>query len=859
MGIQYYCKNEKRRHSIRQQSTLNGIDYLEVLDNRAPEESPRQRTLLVYFINPAPDYLDSNNIRIYGGVRVTEFEVEWAVRGTEIESLSTEELTDEDKEKLNAFLALDNDNNKLDHLLLVRTDARGDYSNYNLCLVQSQNNLEPPDNMDPVLCCVEFSFKIDCPGEFDCKVLPECAPERAAEPIVDYMAKDYASFRRMMLDRLSIIMPDWKERNQADLGIALVELLAYAGDYLSYYQDAVATEAYLDTARKRVSLRRHSRLLDYPMHEGCNSRVWVCFEVADGNVVHLKKEDTTTGRRTRLLTKCDEKTVLDDERFTDLISTYHPEVFELLHDVSLYSPHNPIYFYTWDNELCCLPKGATSATLRDDTENRLLLRPGDVVILEELTGAATGDDSDADPAHRHAVRLIHVSPEAELDNDQNRTPGPMAVDPLTGQGIVEIRWHPEDSLPFPLCISTRVRGNIITDMACARGNVVLVDHGHTFEKEELEPTSVPASGAGAYTPFLSKTDITFSCSYDHDAARETPAASVLLQNPGEALAAVQLNDSGKIWSSRRDLLSSDRFAREFVVEMENNGTAQLRFGDDVLGKKPASGATLNAAVRVGNGHAGNVGAEAISHIDPLESTGDLPINRLWNPLPAYGGIDAEKMEQVRLDAPQAFRVQQRAVTEADYANVIQRHAEIQKAVATLRWTGSWYTMFITVDRKGGREVDDNFRYELLGFLERFRMAGHDVEINAPQFVPLDIAFTVCVAAGYMSSEVKMALLEKFSNIELQDGRRGFFHPDNFTFKQPVYLSNIVAEAMQIPGVMWIDTGKSLLHRFKRLRQPSFGELDDGMITFERLEIGKLDNDPNFPENGKIEFIMKGGI
>jgi len=855
MGIQYYCKNEKRRQAIRQQSTLNGIDYLEVLDNRAPERSPRQCTLLVYFINPVPDDLDSNNIRIYGGVRVTEFEVKWVVRGndndTEIESLFTEGLITREEGK--AFLNLD----KRDHLLLVRTDVRGDYSNYHLCLVKSHNNPKPPDNIDPVLCCVEFSFKIDCAGEFDCEVLPKCPPERTAEPLIDYMAKDYASFRRMMLDRLSIIMPDWKERNQADLGIALVELLAYAGDYLSYYQDAVATEAYLDTARKRVSLRRHSRLLDYPMHDGCNSRVWVCFEVTDGNVLHLKKEDTATGRRTRLLTKCDEKTVLDDESFTDLISTCHTEVFELLHDVRLYSPHNRIYFYTWDNELCCLPKGATSATLRDDPQDRLLLRPGDVLILEELTGAATGEDSDADPAHRHAVRLTHVFPEAELDSDQNRTPGPVAVDPLTGQAIVEIKWHPEDSLPFPLCISTRIGGNIITDMACACGNVVLADHGHTFEKEVLEPSSVPEHGA--YTPLLSKTDITFSYSYDHDAARKTPATSALLQEPGEALAAVQLNDDGDIWSARRDLLSSDRFAQEFVVEMENNGTAQLRFGDDVLGKKPAPGASLKAAVRVGNGHAGNVGAESISHIVPLESTVDLPVDRLWNPLPAYGGIDAEKMEQVRLYAPQAFRVQQRAVTEADYADVIQRHAEIQKAVATLRWTGSWYTMFITVDRKGGREVDDTFRSELLGFLERFRMAGHDVEINAPQFVPLDIAFTVCVAPGYMSSEVKLALLEKFSNIELPDGQLGFFHPDNFTFAQPVYLSNIVAQVMQVPGVMWIDTSKSPPHRFKRWRQPSFGELDDGMITFERLEIGKLDNDPNFPENGKIEFIMKGGI
>ena len=64
-------------------------------------------------------------------------------------------------------------------------------------------------------------------------------------------------------------------RHVPDLGIALVELFAYVGDYLSYFQDAVATEAYLATARLRPSVRRHARLIDYAMHEGCNARAWV--------------------------------------------------------------------------------------------------------------------------------------------------------------------------------------------------------------------------------------------------------------------------------------------------------------------------------------------------------------------------------------------------------------------------------------------------------------------------------------------------------------------------------------------------------------------------------------------------------
>ncbi len=51
-------------------------------------------------------------------------------------------------------------------------------------------------------------------------------------------------------------------RRRQELGVALVELLAYVGDKLSDAQDAAASEAYLDTARRRISVRRRGRLVD---------------------------------------------------------------------------------------------------------------------------------------------------------------------------------------------------------------------------------------------------------------------------------------------------------------------------------------------------------------------------------------------------------------------------------------------------------------------------------------------------------------------------------------------------------------------------------------------------------------------
>ncbi len=161
------------------------------------------------------------------------------------------------------------------------------------------------------------------------------------------------------------------------------------------------------------------------------------------------------------------------------------------------------------------------------------------------------------------------------------------------------------------------------------------------------------------------------------------------------------------WDPRRDLLGSGPGDRDFVVEVESDGTAALRFGDEIHGLRPDSGTEFETRYRVGMGVAGNVGSETICHI--VDTTGGLPVLQVRNPLPALGGCDPEGMEDVRQRAPSAFRVKQRAVTAEDYAEMAERDPGVQRAAATFRWTGSWHTVFVTVaDRIGGLAVDQAY-------------------------------------------------------------------------------------------------------------------------------------------------------
>ena len=71
-----------------------------------------------------------------------------------------------------------------------------------------------------------------------------------------------------MVEAMTERVPNWQPTSEADLDQVLLDLFSAAADELSDYQDRVMNEAYLSSARKRVSLARHARLMDYHIHQG---------------------------------------------------------------------------------------------------------------------------------------------------------------------------------------------------------------------------------------------------------------------------------------------------------------------------------------------------------------------------------------------------------------------------------------------------------------------------------------------------------------------------------------------------------------------------------------------------------------
>lgn len=950
MENQIKCGSQDRRLDV-ENSIYNGIDYVELITN--PKDSSYLPIIIIRCFKKIDPVLDENNVKILGGTSIKNVEIKWVKRGDDLES------------NFANFVKLENDTLKTyfgtqpENFLVIRTKD-GDFSKYTLKLVLSQDSQNSPANFDPEFSQVDFSYKINCPSDFDCIQKEQCPSDVLEEPIINYMAKDYASFRQMILDRLTTINPAWRERNPADLGIMLVEMLCHVGDQLSYYQDAVSTEAYLGTARSRVSVRRHARLVDYFIHEGSNARTWVCFQIDDSG----KSDGAIIKQKTRLITGSDADIPrIDEQKFEEMISDV--EVFETMYDITLWKANNRLSFYTWGDSKCCLPKGATRATLRNDNNQmfsnylfrwdrftqfkQFLVQPldklnpddadqkqaikiivflkrnfgidwiqrstisntadqitfcygnetisftmdnatlminltinnniaywllaknnndelrvysltiqiGDVIVFAEECSPSTGKIGDADKSHRQAVRLSSLTPNIDR-----------LYDPAIP--VVDIGWDIDDAITFPLCLwDVPDDSGQTRPVSVVYGNTVLVDNGLTKLDSKISigntgnhVTEILGSppDTGRFTPHLAFAPLTYvGPAFDASLTGDNfvTAKGVFNYDRKEIIPDITIQDSSGVeWRPRRDLLSSGKDSSDFVVETENDGTALIRFGDGEYGIRPQNNGIKNyfyAIYRIGNGKNGNVGAETICRIisdDPVTNG----ISKIWNPLAAQNGTEPETLDEVRQYAPQAFRVQQRAVTPADYVEILKKHHEIQDANAVFSWTGSWYTVFVAIDRRGNIEIDENFKKEIYNYLNLYRLACHDIEITTPQYIPLDINITIKVSGDYFNGNIEQTLLQTFSNKIMPDGTLGFFHPDNFTFGQSVYLSQIYEKILKVDGIDSIIS----VNTFRRLGT-YIDETGSGFIKINPSEIVRLDNDPNNPENGRIKFITMCGL
>jgi hypothetical protein len=109
---------------------------------------------------------------------------------------------------------------------------------------------------------VHLEYPGGCPdcGERQVELPP---PLPAVGDDFDWRVRDYDGFRLAMLEELAARFPERTRWTPADLEVVIVEAVAAVLDQLSDQLDRVTAEAYLETARRPESVRRHLALLGY--------------------------------------------------------------------------------------------------------------------------------------------------------------------------------------------------------------------------------------------------------------------------------------------------------------------------------------------------------------------------------------------------------------------------------------------------------------------------------------------------------------------------------------------------------------------------------------------------------------------
>ena len=771
---------DTRRPLVRR-SSLNGIDEV--------EPAPDRRILLVRFFHDAPENLSAANLSIVGGV---------VVRHIRILDVARHRSDDPDVPVMAA----------------VSIDRVGDASTYRL-------KLTGLDDIDPRYTEAPFIFFPDFDDETDCACETAAPAPGEAPPPLDYLAKDYTGFRQVMLDRLAITIPDWQERHVPDVGIMLVELMAYVADRLSYFQDAAATEAYLATARRRISVRRHVRLIDYVMHDGCCARALVQFTAPAGSGA------------------------VDVASLNVRLDGDDSVVFQAIGsgDRSFPPERASMRVHTWGQRGGVLAKGAVGATLVDpDPSQDAALQAGDFLVLEVVAPGPT-HPAEPDPRLRHAVRLTSVA---------------RSNDPLLKVALLEVGWSSEDALPadFPIDDSGS------EPFAVVLGNLVLMQQGLAVT-EGTKVGLAPIIGPGRRRSLsLSTPGLGFA---EPIQARASAFALLTRRDPRMAVPLIDRLQSWTqnspddppprtTWTIKPDLIDSGPDDPHAVVEVDDDGVTFIRFGDGVCGQDP-QGEVFEITYRVGNGPAGNVGADRLNR----PSSAQVAEVASWtarNPLPASGGVVPEDVATVKLLAPHAFRdTLVRAITAQDYADLAVRlEPAVQRATCDLIPSGGRFLARVAIDPLGTDAPAPDLVARVATALEPYRRIGHDVLVVQGEYVPLLLVLRIALEDGFLQGHVRRAVRDVLGSGMRRDGTPGAFHPDNLTFGTPIYSSQIIAAVQALDGVraVWII---ELARLFDRER----GGTVAGVLAMGWNEIPRLDDDPLRPNHGRLVLRFVGGL
>ena len=142
----------------------------------------------------------------------------------------------------------------------------------------------------------------------------------------------------------------------------------------------------------------------------------------------------------------------------------------------------------------------------------------------------------------------------------------------------------------------------------------------------------------------------------------------------------RVSAAGGAYEERDSLLGSGPNDRHFMVLVDQNDRATLRFGNGRLGAPPTG--TVHVTYKTGGGSAGNVEAGSLAVVEGVftDAHGRSVQVSVTNPEPASGGADRQTVASAKLLAPESLRTLTRTVTREDFEINARRVPGVARAL-----------------------------------------------------------------------------------------------------------------------------------------------------------------------------------
>jgi hypothetical protein len=269
---------------------------------------------------------------------------------------------------------------------------------------------------------------------------------------------------------------------------------------------------------------------------------------------------------------------------------------------------------------------------------------------------------------------------------------------------------------------------------------------------------------------------------------------------GESTLELRVGDV--LWEEVPSLYGRGPREQVYMVRMNDDGAAQVQFGDGRHGARLPSGVeNVTATYRVGTGSEGLLEAGQLS----LLMTRHLGTKGVSNPLAPTGAEDPETRDQARQNAPLTILTLDRIVSLQDYEDFARAFSGIGKAQATWLWDGEERLVHLTVAAAGSGEVDEasELYKNLVEAIVAFSPPQQHVLVASYEPLSFTLSATISVKPRYKAETVEVAVRSVLSET-FSFARRDF--------GQQVTAGEVMAAMQRVEGVEFV--------RLKPLEVPS---------------------------------------